>query len=267
MLKDITLGQYIPGDTLVHKLDPRVKIMGTLLFMILLFFVKKFWVFGVIAIVLASIVGISKIRPKYIYRGLKPIFILLIFTAILNVFMTKGGDLILKLGFLEIYTEGVSIALFMAVRLVLLIVSTSILTLTTSPIQLTDGLEKLLNPLKKVKFPAHELAMIITIALRFIPTLLDETDKIMKAQMSRGADFKSGNIVKRAKSLLPILIPLFINSFKRADELGVAMEARCYRGGAGRTRMKVLKFETRDYVSIIVGILYTVFIISTRYFI
>lgn len=266
MIKNITIGQYIPGDTIIHKLDPRIKILGSILFMIILFVVKELWVFGIIAVCLGIIIAISRIKPRFIYRGLKPVFILLILTAVLNIFMTKGGDLIFKWKFIRIYSEGVKIAIFMGVRLVLLIMSTSILTLTTSPIQLTDGIETLLNPLKKIKFPAHELAMIITIALRFIPTLLDETDKIMKAQMSRGADFKTGNLMKRAKNLLPILIPLFINSFKRADELSVAMESRCYRGGEGRTRMKVLKLEFRDYIAIIILSLYTALIISLRFY-
>lgn len=266
MIKNITIGQYIPGDTIIHKLDPRIKIVGSILFMVILFLVKELWVFGIIAACLGVIIAISRIKPRFIYRGLKPVFILLILTAVLNIFMTKGGDLIFKWKFISIYSEGVKIAIFMGVRLVLLIMSTSILTLTTSPIQLTDGIETLLNPLKKIKFPAHELAMIITIALRFIPTLLDETDKIMKAQMSRGADFKTGNLMKRAKNLLPILIPLFINSFKRADELSVAMESRCYRGGEGRTRMKVLKLEFRDYIAIIILSLYTALIISLRFY-
>lgn len=265
MIKNITIGQYIPGDTYIHKLDPRIKIVCSILFMVILFLVKDLWVFGIVGVCLGIIIAISRIKPMYIYKGLKPVFILLILTAVLNIFMTKGGDLIFKWRFISIYTEGIKVAVFMAVRLILLIMSTSILTLTTSPIQLTDGLETLLNPLKKIKFPAHELAMIITIALRFIPTLLDETDKIMKAQMSRGADFKSGNLMKRAKNLLPILIPLFINSFKRADELSVAMESRCYRGGDGRTRMKVLKLEVRDYIAILVFTLYSAGIIVLRY--
>ena len=265
MIKDITIGQYIPGESFVHKLDPRFKIMASLVFMIHLFLVNRLSTYAVVATCLALVIFIARIKPRYIYKGLKPVFILLLFTAILNVFMTKGGRLLFQWKFISIYSEGVRIAVFMGIRLILLIIGTSLLTLTTSPIELTDGLESLFNPLKRFNFPAHELAMIITIALRFIPTLLEETDKIMKAQMSRGADFSSGSLIKRAKSLLPILVPLFINSFKRADELGVAMEARCYRGGEGRTRMKVLKYSKRDCIALIVFIIYLAFIISLRF--
>jgi energy-coupling factor transport system permease protein len=193
------------------------------------------------------VVYISQIPPRYLYKGLKPVFFLIIFTAVLNIFMLRGGDLIFQLGFIKIYEEGIRTAIFMAARLVLLIMGTSVLTLTTSPIELTDGIERLLRPIGKEI--AHELAMMMTIALRFIPTLIDETDKIMKAQKARGADFETGGIVQKAKSLIPLLVPLFISSFRRADELAMAMEARCYRGGAGRTRMKVLKFSSRDLIA------------------
>lgn len=250
MIKDITIGQYVPGDSFVHKLDPRVKILISLIYIIDLFIVNNFkgYIF-ITAFALGSII-ISKVQFRYIYKGLKPILILVLITAALNILMTQGNNPPLyHWRFISIYKEGLVLAAFMVLRLVFLIIGTSLLTLTTSPIELTDGIEKLLNPLKKVGIPAHELAMMMTIALRFIPTLMDETDKIMKAQMARGADFESGNLLQRAKNLIPILVPLFISSFRRADELAMAMEARCYRGGEGRTRMKLLKLSNRDFVA------------------
>ncbi|QAT41370.1 energy-coupling factor transporter transmembrane component T [Clostridium sp. JN-9] len=249
MIKDITIGQYIPGDSFVHKLDPRIKILISLIYIINLFVVNSFqgYIF-IIAFTIFSIY-ISKVQLKYIYKGLKPIFVLVIITALLNILMADGKEVIWSWKFITIYKEGLILAAFMVVRLVFLIVGTSLLTLTTSPIELTDGIEKLLNPFKRIGVPAHELAMMMTIALRFIPTLLDETDKIMKAQMARGADFESGNLIQRAKNLIPLLVPLFISSFRRADELAMAMEARCYRGGEGRTRMKQLKLTQRDLIA------------------
>ncbi|OAA92345.1 energy-coupling factor transporter transmembrane component T family protein [Clostridium ljungdahlii] len=250
MIKDITIGQYVPGNSFVHKLDPRVKILISLIYIVDLFIVNSFK--GYIFIVLFTIISIliSKIQFSYIYKGLKPIFILVIITAVLNIFMTTGiNPPLFKWKFLVVYKEGLVMAAFMAVRLVFLIIGTSLLTLTTSPIELTDAIEKLLSPMKKIGVPAHELAMMMTIALRFIPTLMDETDKIMKAQMARGADFQSGNIIQRAKNLIPILVPLFISSFRRADELAMAMEARCYTGGEGRTRMKQLKLTNKDFTA------------------
>jgi energy-coupling factor transport system permease protein len=250
MIKDITIGQYVPGDSFVHKLDPRVKILISLIYIIDLFLVDTFkgYIF-IIAFTLISII-ISKVHFKYIYKGLKPILILVLITAVLNILMTDGKNPPLYAWkFIKVYKEGLLLAAFMVLRLVFLIIGTSLLTLTTSPIELTDGIEKLLNPLKKIGVPAHELAMMMTIALRFIPTLMDETDKIMKAQMARGADFESGNLIQRAKNLIPILVPLFISSFRRADELAMAMEARCYRGGEGRTRMKQLRITSRDFVA------------------
>ncbi|MEG0132945.1 MAG: energy-coupling factor transporter transmembrane component T [Clostridium sp.] len=253
MIKDITIGQYIPGESFVHKLDARVKILFSLLFIIDLFLIKDFSGYIVIFIFTMMAIGISKIEFRYIYKGLKPIFILMLITALFNVFLTRGvGEPLIKFGFIKVYREGLITAIFMVLRLTFLIIGTSLLTLTTSPIELTDGIEKLLNPFKKIGVPAHELAMMMTIALRFIPTLMDETDKIMKAQKARGADFESGSIVNRAKSLIPLLVPLFISSFRRADELAMAMEARCYRGGDGRTRMKVLKVTYRDYIGMVV---------------
>lgn len=249
MIKDITIGQYMPGESFVHKLDPRFKILISLLFIVNLFLVNNFLGYLFIFIFILSTIMIANLSPKYIYKGLKPIFILLLITAILNIFMTTGTEEIWRWKFITIYKEGLIIAAFMITRLVFLIIGTSILTLTTSPIELTDGIERLLNPFKRIGVPAHELAMMMTIALRFIPTLMDETDKIMKAQMARGADFESGNLISRAKSLIPILVPLFISSFRRADELAMAMESRCYKGGEGRTRMKELKITTKDYVA------------------
>lgn len=246
MIKDITIGQYIPGNSFVHKLDPRVKILISLFYIVDLFLVNSFKGYIFIVVFTVSSIIISKVSFKYIFKGLKPIFVLIIITALLNIFMTDGKTQIFKWQFLTVYKEGLILAAFMVIRLIFLIVGTSLLTLTTSPIELTDGIEKLMNPLKKIGVPAHELAMMMTIALRFIPTLIDETDKIMKAQMARGADFESGNIIQRAKNLIPLLVPLFISSFRRADELAMAMEARCYRGGEGRTRMKILKLTGRD---------------------
>lgn len=250
MIKDITIGQYVPGDSFVHKLDPRAKILLSLIYIIDLFIVNSFKGYIFIAAFTLIAILVSKIQFRYIYKGLKPILILVLITALLNILMTDGvNPPLYSWKFIKIYKEGLVIAAFMVLRLVFLIIGTSLLTLTTSPIELTDGIEKLLNPLKRIGVPAHELAMMMTIALRFIPTLMDETDKIMKAQMARGADFESGNLMQRAKNLIPILVPLFISSFRRADELAMAMEARCYRGGEGRTRMKKLRLTNRDFVA------------------
>lgn len=265
MLKDITIGQYIPGESFIHKLDPRTKILISLLFIICLFIVNKFIGYTVVIGFLLAVILIAKIPFRFIVNGLKPIFLLVIFTAVLNVFMIKGTPetLLYKFGFLSIYVEGLKTAAFMAIRLVLLIIGTSLLTLTTSPIELTDGIERLLRPIGKEI--AHELAMMMTIALRFIPTLIDETEKIMKAQKARGADFESGGIIQKAKSLVPLLVPLFISSFRRADELAMAMEARGYRGGAGRTRMKVLRFTSKDTIAFIVFALIIVWSFAVRF--
>lgn len=265
MLKDITIGQYLPGESFIHKLDPRAKILISIIFIICLFIVNKFIGYTVVIGFLLTIILVAKIPFRFIVKGLKPIFLLVLFTAVLNIFMIKGTPetLLYKIGFLSIYTEGLKTAVFMAIRLILLIIGTSILTLTTSPIELTDGIEKLLRPIGKEI--AHELAMMMTIALRFIPTLIDETDKIMKAQKARGADFESGGMIQKAKSLVPLLVPLFISSFRRADELAMAMEARGYRGGAGRTRMKVLKFTSRDTIAFIVAALILVWSLVVRF--
>ncbi|WP_026886656.1 energy-coupling factor transporter transmembrane component T family protein [Clostridium beijerinckii] len=265
MLKNITIGQYLPGESFIHKLDPRTKILISILFIACLFIIDKFIGYTVVVIFLLSIILIAKVPFRFIFNGLKPIFLLIVLTAILNIFMVRGaeGTEVFSVGFLKVYPEGLSIAAFMAIRLILLIVGTSLLTLTTSPIELTDGIEKLLRPIGKEM--AHELAMMMTIALRFIPTLIDETDKIMKAQKARGADFESGGIIKKAKSLVPLLVPLFISSFRRADELAMAMEARGYRGGAGRTRMKILEFSYRDLVAFIVFCILVLWCIAVRF--
>jgi energy-coupling factor transport system permease protein len=264
MIKDITIGQYIPGESFIHKMDPRFKIIISILFIVDLFLVNNLKGYLYIFIFILATILISKLSVKYIYNGLKPILILLLITAVLNIFMTSGKELIYHWGIISIYKEGLIIAAFMIIRLVFLIMGTSILTLTTSPIELTDGIENLLNPFKRIGIPAHELAMMMTIALRFIPTLMDETDKIMKAQMARGADFESGNLISRAKSLVPILVPLFISSFRRADELAMAMESRCYKGGEGRTRMKQLKITNKDYIASFAFLLLLVITIASR---
>jgi energy-coupling factor transport system permease protein len=250
MIKDITIGQYLPGDSFIHKLDPRIKIVLSFVFIIIIFVLNNFYGYAIIALATFMVINLAKIPKKYIFKGLKPILWIIVFTALLNAFMTPGIA-IFRVGPISITDKGLYLAAFMVLRLVFLIISTSLLTLTTSPIALTDGIERLLNPFKRIGLPTHELAMMMTIALRFIPTLLDETDKIMKAQSARGADFESGNILRRTRNLIPILVPLFISSFRRADELAMAMEARCYRGGEGRTRMKILKIGTRDYIAAI----------------
>lgn len=267
MIKNITIGQYIPGDSFIHKLDPRTKILISILFIVNLFLVKNFAGYLVVAAFIALMVRVAKLSPKYLYKGIKPVFVLILFTAFLNMFVTKGTEETLLVNFwiFKIYREGVYQAMFMTFRLIFLIMGTSILTLTTSPIELTDGIESLLKPFKRIGVPAHELAMMMSIALRFIPTLMDETDKIMKAQMARGADFESPNIIKKAKSLIPLLVPLFISSFRRAEELAMAMEARSYRGGEGRTRMKQLKYERRDLLGFLVFFLLVAGTFSLRY--
>ena len=266
MLKDITIGQYYPTNSIIHKLDPRVKIMFTFIFMISLFVINTFLPYAFIVFVLATVITLSKIPFSYILRGVKAIIYLLLFTFVLNVLFTPGETVIFQYGIIKITKEGLSLGLFMLIRLMLLIMGTSLLTLVTRPIQLTDALESMLSPFKKIGLPSHELAMMMTIALRFIPTLLDETDKIMKAQMARGADFESKNIVNRAKSMIPLLVPLFISAFRRADELAMAMESRCYHGGEGRTRLKQIKYEKRDYIAISILIIYLIIVIAIRNF-
>ena len=264
MLRDITLGQYFPGKSWIHKLDPRIKIIATLLFIIELFIVDNFIGFLIAGIVLGILIAVSKVPVSYIMRGLKPILLILIFTFALNMFMVDGR-ILWQWKFLKITAEGLEVAVFMAIRLVLLLMGSSMLTLCTRPLALTDGIERLLSPFKKIGLPAHDIAMMMTIALRFIPTLLEEADKIMKAQQARGADFESGGLMKRAKSLIPILVPLFVGAFRIAQDLAMAMEARCYRGGENRTRMNEMKFRKRDYAAIVMLVLFlAVIIIESR---
>ena len=259
-LKDITLGQYFPGNSPLHRMDPRTKIMGITLYIVALFLAKSFVSYGFLFAVLALLVRISKVPVKSIVRGLKPVVFILIFTAVLNLFYTPGEHVLVKIWILTITLEGVLNAFFMVVRIMMLIAGTFLLTYTTSPILLTDGLESLLNPLKKLKVPVHELSMMMSIALRFIPTLIEETDKIMSAQRARGADFESGNLLQRAKAMLPLLVPLFISAFRRADELAVAMECRCYHGGEGRTRLRQLKYQSADWAVIALFVAVTVLV-------
>ena len=254
MLKDITLGQFFPGETFIHKLDPRVKLTVSFAFIIILFLAKGIWAYVFAAALLLAVVRISKTSFRMLLRSLKPVFFIILFTSILNIFYVDGTVLV-KFWIFEITKEGLMTAFYMTSRIVLLIAATSILTYTTSPIALTDALEYLMAPLNKIKFPVHDFAMMMTIAMRFIPTLIEETDKIMSAQKARGADFESGNIFARAKALIPILVPLFVSAFRRADELATAMECRLYQGGEGRTRMKVLKLESRDYLFIVLSVI------------
>ena len=246
MFKDITLGQYFPGDSPVHRLDPRTKIALMMLYIVEVFFVKDMWVFLFTGLYVVGATLLSGVPISYLVRSLKPLKFILIFMFIINLLVTSTGDVLVDWWIIRITTGGVRQAVFITIRLILLVAGTSFMTLTTTPISLTDGLERMLMPLSKLKFPAHELAMMMTIALRFIPTLLEEADKITKAQTARGADFETGGIIQRAKSMVPILVPLFVSAFRRADELAMAMESRCYHGGVGRTRMMVLKYSTGD---------------------
>ena len=253
VLKDITLGQYFPGRTIVHRLDPRTKLVLTVVYIVALFMASGVLGYALMLVVLVTCLALSKIKPKAALRGLRPILIIILFTFVLHTFFTAGETVLLEFLGIAITREGLFRAIFMAMRIIMLIVGTFLLTYTTSPIALTDGLEMILNPLKKIRLPIHELAMIMSMALRFIPTLIEETDKIMSAQKSRGANFESGGLIKRAKAILPIIIPLFISAFRRADELAIAMESRCYHGGEGRTRMKTLKTAVRDYMALLCG--------------
>ena len=250
MLKDITLGQYFPGNTIAHRLDPRTKLLLVIVYIVGLFNTADFIGYAFVIAITGLCMYLAKINPKTAFKGLKPLVIVIVLTALLNIFYTKGTPIIE--GWI-ITWEGLKKALFMSVRIVLLIVGTFMLTYTTSPMALTDGLERLLRPLKKIKIPVHEMSMMMSMALRFIPTLIEETDKIMSAQQARGADFDSGNLFQRAKALLPILVPLFVSAFRRADELAVAMESRCYHGGKGRTRMKTLRMQGIDFLALFLG--------------
>lgn len=255
MLKDITLGQYFPGNSVIHRLDPRTKLVMLVVYIVALFMASGAVSYGVMLAVLLTCIGISKIPAKSFVRGMKPLVFILLFTGILNLFFTQGERVLVSFWGLTITMEGLLRAVFMMARILMLISGTFLLTYTTSPIALTDGLESLLGPLKKIKVPVHELAMMMCIALRFIPTLIEETDKIMSAQKARGADFETGKLIDRVKALVPILVPLFISAFRRADELATAMECRCYHGGDGRTKMKLLRYKRRDYTAFLMGIL------------
>ena len=266
MIKDITLGQYYPGNSVIHRLDPRTKLLGMIVYIVIVFLVKNIAVFALPAAFIVLTVLLARVPVSYLIRSLKPIRFLLVFMFVINLFMIQTGDEILSWWIIRMTWDGVHQAVFITLRLILLLLGTSLMTLTTTPIALTDGMEKLMLPLSKIGFPAHELAMMMTIALRFIPTLIEEADKIMKAQMARGADFESGNIVKRAKSMVPVLVPLFISAFRRADELAMAMESLCYHGGEGRTRMHVLRFHKGDAFSAAALLLLTLMIIAVQEF-
>ena len=256
MIRDITLGQYYPEQSVIHRLDARTKILGTLLYIIEIFLVNSFAGFGLVILALGVLIGISRVSVRFIFKGLKAVVFIILLTFVLNLFMFDG-TVLWHWKFLTITYEGLYRSCFMALRLILLIIGTSMLTLTTKPMELTDGLEKLLKPFNRLGLPSHEIALMMSIALRFIPTLLEETDKIMKAQQARGADFESGSLIQRVKNMIPILIPLFVGSFRIAQDLALAMEARCYHGGVGRTRMKEIVFSRRDGVA---GVLLAVFL-------
>ena len=266
MLKDITLGQYFPADTVVHRLDPRTKLLAVILYIVALFNARGVVTYAIMAAVLAASVLLSHVPFKSLTRGLKPVYIIVAFTAVMNLFFTAGTPVADVWLLRHVTVEGIVSAVQMILRIVLLIMGTFLMTYTTSPIALTDGLESLLSPLKKLRLPIHELAMMMSIALRFIPTLIEETDKIMSAQKARGADFESGNIFQRAKALVPILVPLFISAFRRADELATAMECRCYHGGEGRTKLSELHYQTRDWVAYLTGAALLAVMIVLRHF-
>ena len=249
MLKDITLGQYFPGTSIIHRLDPRTKLIMLVVYIVALFMASSWVAYGLLFVFLVCVIKISTIPVKSIVKGMKPLVMILVFTGLLNLFFTQEGTLLVDIAFIKIYSGGLSRAVMMVARILMLITCTFLLTYTTSPIALTDGLEALLNPLKKIGVPVHELSMMMCIALRFIPTLIEETDKIMCAQKARGADFENGSLMDRAKALIPILVPLFISAFRRADELATAMECRCYQGGEGRTKMKLLRYHREDFIS------------------
>lgn len=265
LLKDIKIGQHFPGNSFVHRLDPRTKIILTLAYITVLFFVNTIIGFVVPIAYLLAVIVISKIPMKVVFKSLKPIIPLIIFTSVLNMFLIDGKP-IFEVWIFKMTYEGVFLAVIMVVRIICLIIGSSMMTFTTSPLDLTDAIERLLKPLKYIKFPAHEVAMMMTIALRFIPTLIEETDKIMSAQKARGADLETGNIIKRAKAMVPILIPLFVSAFRRAEELAMAMECRCYNGGEGRTRLKILSFSALDIIATVVSLVIFVLIIFVRFY-
>lgn len=261
MIRDITIGQYYPAKSILHRLDPRTKLVSTLLYLVSLFLFKSIPGYLVATVFLVAIIRMSKVPFAYIVRGLKPVIVLLMITVLFNLFLTRDGDVLFHAWIFTITEGGLVTAVYMAIRLIYLIIGSSLMTFTTTPNELTDGIEKLLGPLNKIHVPVHEIAMIMSIALRFIPILLEETDKIMKAQIARGADLESGNIMQKAKSMIPILVPLFVSAFRRANDLAMAMEARCYRGGDGRTKMKPLHYHKRDHMAYIVVIVYVIAVV------
>lgn len=260
-MRDITIGQFYPADSVLHRLDPRVKLVGTFAFLISLFAGSGILAYAAATVFLAVVIKLSKVPFKMIMKGLKAIIIILLITVSFNLFLTEG-EILFQIGFLKLTKEGISVAFFMGLRLIYLVVGASLMTLTTTPNDLTDGLESVLSPLNKIKVPVHEISMMMSIALRFIPILMEETDRIMKAQKARGADFDSGNIIHKAKAMVPLLVPLFISAFRRANDLAMAMEARCYRGGEGRTKMKPLHYEQRDRIAYVVLVIYLVVMIA-----
>lgn len=264
MIRDITIGQYYPVDSILHRMDPRTKLFGTMVFIVSLFLADNVWAYMVATLFLVMAIRLSRVPFKFMIRGLKAVVFLLLISVSFNLFLTDG-EVLVKIWFLKITKEGLKMACFMAVRLLYLVVGSSIMTLTTTPNELTDGLEKSLGFLNKLKVPVHEVSMMMSIALRFIPILIEETDKIMKAQMARGADFESGNLIQKAKSMVPLLVPLFISAFRRATDLAMAMEARCYRGGEGRTKMKPLHYKTRDKLAYLLYTAYLAVMIAVIY--
>lgn len=257
MIKDITIGQYYPAKSILHRLDPRVKFVGTIAFLISLFVADSLWGYLLATAFLAVVIVLSKVPVKFMMKGLKPLFFIFILTVAFNLFLVPG-KVVVQIWILKITEEGIRQAIKIGIRLIYLVMGSSVMTLTTTPNQLTDGLEKLMRPLNKIKVPIHEIAMMMSIALRFIPILMEETDKIMKAQIARGADFESGNLIKKAKNLIPLLVPLFISAFRRADDLAMAMEARCYHGGDHRTSMKPLKYQNRDIMAYLILLVYLI---------
>lgn len=265
MFKDITFGQYYPSDSLIHRMDPRFKLVVAFVFIIVLFMIDSFAGYITAGLYVVAVIAAAKVPVKLLFKNLKPLWFILLFMLVINVFFTTTGNVLFSFWILKVTDDGIIKAILMLVRLVMLIFFTGLLTLTTTPISLTVGIESLLSPLKRIRFPAHELAMMMTIALRFIPTLMEETDKIMKAQMARGASFDTGNLFQKAKSMIPLLIPLFVSAFRRADELALAMTARCYNGGEGRTRMNPLKVGQIDYVGAFVSVLFVAAMIVFNY--
>ena len=266
MLKDITLGQFFPGSSVIHRLDPRTKLIALIIYIVTLFTAASWISYGLVFVFLAAVIATSKIPVKAFVRGMKPLLLILIFTGLLNLFFTAGETVLVSFWKITITLEGLTRAFFMVIRILMLISGTFLLTYTTSPISLTDGLEALLSPLKKIRLPVHELSMMMCIALRFIPTLVEETDKIMSAQKARGADFENGKLMDRVKALIPILVPLFISAFRRADELATAMECRCYQGGEGRTKMKLLRYTSWDFRAFLIAALVLAAVVTLRSF-